>query len=146
MFKAFVAQAKSLGIPDEGLQKYVQSCFERLDRQKEREYKQKELEMEAKEKEREFDYSLRLEEEKTKRLHLEIQNRQVSVDDSADAGIRTADRNIGARPIYPKIPMFKERQDDIDSYLFRFETHATALGWDRTKGIRYLSALLDGII
>ena len=144
LFQSFVTQARTLGIPDEGLQKYVQGCFERLDRQKEREYKQKELELEAKQREKEIELEMVLEVEKTKRLQLDVQNRVAPQDDSADTGIRTADRGIGARPIYPKIPMFKERQDDIDSYLFRFETHATALGWDRTKWVTYLSALLDG--
>ena len=51
---------------------------------------------------------------------------------------------VGHRPTLPKLPAFREKTDDIDSYLFRFETHATALKWDRTHWVTYLSALLEG--
>ena len=44
----------------------------------------------------------------------------------------------------PKLPAFREQTDDIDSYLFCFEAHATALKWDKVHWVTYLSALLEG--
>ena len=45
----------------------------------------------------------------------------------------------------PKLPAFREKKpDDIDSYLLRFEAHATALKWDKAYWVTYLSALLEG--
>jgi hypothetical protein len=40
--------------------------------------------------------------------------------------------------------MFHEKQDDIDSFLYRFESHANALKWDKSQWVIYLSALLEG--
>ena len=44
----------------------------------------------------------------------------------------------------PKLPAFREKTDDIGSYLFRFEAHATALKWYKAHWVTYLSALLEG--
>ena len=58
-------------------------------------------------------------------------------------GIEKSSR-VGHRQTLPKPPTFRDKTDDIDSYLFRFETHATALKWDRAHWVTYLSALLEG--
>ena len=80
------------------------------------------------------------EEEETKRqVHA---HSQASTQDGGD-GPGQASR-VGHRPTLPKLPAFRDKTDDIDSYLFRFETHATALKWDRTHWVTYLSALLEG--
>ena len=80
------------------------------------------------------------EEEETKRqAHA---HSQASTQDGGD-GPGQASR-VGHRPTLPKLPAFRDKTDDIDSYLFRFETHATALKWDRTHWVTYLSALLEG--
>ena len=44
----------------------------------------------------------------------------------------------------PKLPYFDEKADDIESYLFRFEVHAKALGWEITEWPVALAALLKG--
>ena len=80
------------------------------------------------------------EEEETKRQAQA--NSQASTQDGGD-GPGQASR-VGHRPTLPKLPAFRDKTDDIDSYLFRFETHATALKWDRTHWVTYLSALLEG--
>ena len=80
------------------------------------------------------------EEEETKRQAQA--NSQASTQDGGE-GLGQASR-VGHRPTLPKLPAFRDKTDDIDSYLFRFETHATALKWDRTHWVTYLSALLEG--
>ena len=45
---------------------------------------------------------------------------------------------------FPKLPYFDEKTDQMDSYLTRFESYATACKWDPTMWALYLSALLKG--
>ncbi|XP_070183208.1 uncharacterized protein [Littorina saxatilis] len=112
------------------------------DRQKEREdaqieesRRQKELDREERDKEREH---------QLKQRELEIRQAEISAGSRAPQNGRDSHTNVGARPVYPRLPAFREQQDDIDSYLFRFETHAKSLGWEETRWITYLSALLEG--
>ena len=44
----------------------------------------------------------------------------------------------------PKIPAFDEGKDEMDSYLLRFETYATAQKWKKEDWATNLSALLKG--
>ncbi|XP_025103745.1 centrosome-associated protein CEP250-like [Pomacea canaliculata] len=44
----------------------------------------------------------------------------------------------------PKLPLFKEELDDIDSFLYRFESHANALRWPKDLWPLHLSAILQG--
>ena len=44
----------------------------------------------------------------------------------------------------PKIPYFEDKNDDIESYLFRFEKHAVVMGWDKPDWPCVLSTLLKG--
>ena len=68
---------------------------------------------------------------------------QASAQQDGGDGIGQTSR-VGHRPTLPKLPAFREKTDDIDSYLFRFEAHDTALKWDKAHWVTYLSALLDG--
>ena len=43
-----------------------------------------------------------------------------------------------------KIPAFDENQNDMDSYLLRFERYATAQRWKRAQWATTVSALLKG--
>ena len=45
---------------------------------------------------------------------------------------------------FPKLPYFDEKMDQMDSYLTRFESYATACKWDPAMWALYLSALLKG--
>ncbi|XP_070203305.1 uncharacterized protein [Littorina saxatilis] len=45
---------------------------------------------------------------------------------------------------YPRLPMFKEAIDSMDSFLCRFEAHAEALSWPKKDWGILLSAVLDG--
>ena len=44
----------------------------------------------------------------------------------------------------PKLPCFDDKQDQIDSYLLRFERYAAVCGWDKSDWAIHLSALLRG--
>ncbi|XP_041483470.1 uncharacterized protein LOC121430260 [Lytechinus variegatus] len=44
----------------------------------------------------------------------------------------------------PKLPIFNEEKDDLDSYLLRFEKYAVVHGWPRDTWALNLSALLSG--
>jgi hypothetical protein len=54
------------------------------------------------------------------------------------------DRPVGAKPVFPKLPRFVEKHDDIDSFMFRFEIYATSLNWEKSQWVTYLAALLEG--
>ena len=78
--------------------------------------------------------------EETKRVH--FQSKTMTVD--GDSSVIEEQKTVGPRPVFPKLPHFKEKSDDIDSYLFRFEQHASMLKWPKENWLTYLSALLDG--
>ena len=44
----------------------------------------------------------------------------------------------------PKIPRFRDGQDDLDSYIRRFERYATSVGWLQDDWAVSLSTLLTG--
>ena len=52
--------------------------------------------------------------------------------------------NGGSKPHIPPLPVFQEARDDIDSYLCRFERHASCVGWDKSDWALALSSLLSG--
>ena len=66
---------------------------------------------------------------------LELQNQQ-----QPEASNRSNDRQEKG----PKLPMFNETTDKIDSYLQRFERYAKANHWDENEWATSLSALLSG--
>ena len=44
----------------------------------------------------------------------------------------------------PKLPLFREDKDDIDSFFYRFETHARICKWDEESWPTYFAASLQG--
>ena len=150
LFTKFESQASRLELVGDKRVDYIKQCFERLERQREREAKQKEKELEENAKveierenakveiEREnAKVKIEIEREKTKQLEAQAQRPESSIRD------RTS-YSAGPKPVYPKLPMFREKQDDIDSFIYRFEAHAVALKWDQSQWVIYLSALLEG--
>ena len=169
LFATFLQRGKAFGLQETDLMDYVdkqiRQAQERQDRlivRREEEANRKQLELAAiKEREetarqKEQEETARQtakEQEETKRQIQKTKeeeetkrqaqaNSQASTQDGGD-GPGQASR-VGHRPTLPKLPAFRDKTDDIDSYLFRFETHATALKWDRTHWVTYLSALLEG--
>ncbi|XP_070183641.1 uncharacterized protein [Littorina saxatilis] len=167
-FEKFVKQAETLGLAAEKREKYVKESFDRLERKREKDEKQKEREMEEsrrqkelemeerrrqkaldreerqielKKEEREKDREHQLLKEREEREH-QLKQRELEIRQAElSAGSRTPQND---RDSHTRLPAFREQQDDIDSYLFRFETHAKSLGWEETRWITYLSALLEG--
>ena len=167
LFATFLQRGKAFGLQETDLMDYVdkqiRQAQERQDRlivRREEEANRKQLELAAiKEREEtarqtakeETARQTAKEQEETKRqAHAEEEetkrqahaHSQASTQDGGD-GPGQASR-VGHRPTLPKLPAFRDKTDDIDSYLFRFETHATALKWDKTHWVTYLSALLEG--
>ena len=172
VFNTFLKRGQSLGLEGDKLMKYIQDCFERDQRAKDRdadreaEIKAKELEAEIKAKELEAERTkeIRLKELEAERAARELEGRAKEIDleqrradhmfelerlkiqssqtETKSHGDHSS--HFGSRPQLPKLPSFKEKYDDIDSYLFRFENHAKSLGWKSDNWVIYLSALLEG--
>ena len=165
LFATFLQRGKAFGLQETDLMDYVdkqiRQAQERQDRlivRREEEANRKQLELAAiKEREEtarqtaKEETARQKEQEETKRqAHAEEEetkrqvhaHSQASTQDGGD-GPGQASR-VGHRPTLPKLPAFRDKTDDIDSYLFRFETHATTLKWDKTHWVTYLSALLEG--
>ena len=157
LFATFLQRGKAFGLQETDLMDYVdkqiRQAQERQDRlivRREEEANRKQLELElAAIKERE-ETARQKEQEETKRHAEEEETKrqahahsQASTQQDGGDGPGQASR-VGHRPTLPKLPAFRDKTDDIDSYLFRFETHATALKWDKTHWVTYLSALLEG--
>ena len=168
LFATFLQKGKAFGLQETELMDYVdkqiRQAQERQDRlivRREEEANRKQLELAAiKEREEtarqtakeQEETARQKEQEETKRqAHAEEEetkrqahaHSQPSTQQDGGDGPGQASR-VGHRPTLPKLPAFRDKTDHIDSYLFRFETHATALKWDRTHWVTYLSALLEG--
>ena len=157
LFATFLQRGKAFGLQETDLMDYVdkqiRQAQERQDRlivRREEEANRKQLELElAAIKEREETARQKEQEETKRHAEEEETKRQVHAHSQASSqqdggdGPGQASR-VGHRPTLPKLPAFRDKTDDIDSYLFRFETHATALKWDKTHWVTYLSALLEG--
>ena len=157
LFATFLQRGKAFGLQETDLMDYVdkqiRQAQERQDRlivRREEEANRRHLELAAIKEREETARQTAKEQEETKR-HAEEEEtkRQVHAHSQASSqqdggdGPGQASR-VGHRPTLPKLPAFRDKTDDIDSYLFRFETHATALKWDGTHWVTYLSALLEG--
>ena len=159
VFKTYLARGKSFGLEGDKLLKYVDDCYEREARNLARETEKVRLETEAEKVRLETEAEkVRIEAESEKvrvgvdlekeklRLEAEVRMRQLELETRqpvASRGNGDSDR-MGPKPVFPKLPMFRDKHDDIDSYLFRFESHAKALKWREDQWVTYLSALLEG--
>ncbi|XP_070184620.1 uncharacterized protein [Littorina saxatilis] len=164
----YLALGEKHGLKAEALFKFAQDQVDREERSQEREAKKIEAEVEAKKIEAEAE--AKKQETEVKRLETEAETKRLEIEANRDAKRLEADTearkmdlefkkaeaqqstggNAGGRsgpsirPQYPKLPMFKEDKDDIDSFLFRFETHAKANKWNDSEWATYLSAYLEG--
>ena len=168
LFATFLQRGKAFGLQETELMDYVdkqiRQAQERQDRlivRREEEANRKQLELElaaikereetARQTAKEQEETARQKEQEETKRHAEEEetkrqahaHSQASSQQDGGDGPGQASR-VGHRPTLPKLPAFRDKTDDIDSYLFRFETHATALKWDKTHWVTYLSALLEG--
>ncbi|PVD31987.1 hypothetical protein C0Q70_07413 [Pomacea canaliculata] len=154
---SFIAQGLKMGYTDSALEKYVQQCIERFDRYKERERERQERERQEREREIERERERERQErerQERERQERERQEREIEREFELEklrlqAGRRTEGEEIQAAGgtrggNLPKIPIFREDKDDIDSFIYRFEAHAVALRWEEKRRPLHLSALLQG--
>ena len=167
LFQTFMNRGKSFGLEGEKLIEYVDKnvvqALEREERMKEKERQKEKEESERLEKERdrqeetkrhklkldadiekqrqEEETRRQLAQEETKRLEIQAQIQAQNQNNNAES---QSLRSNGSKPPVPKLPPFREKTDDIDSYLFRFENHAISLNWDKNHWVTYLASLLDG--
>ena len=79
----------------------------------------------------------------------EMQARQLEVDrirnETLDVSTRAnTSRDMRAGIKIPKLPVFRESEDGIDSYLQRYERYAQNAGWSEDEYALGLSSLLTG--
>ena len=136
-----LALAQSLGLSPEAVERLVDQELrlikdkaEREDRNADRELKKLELETGEAEKVRE-------EAEKVRKHELELAQIRSTQD------VSSTSRNPSSMlPVYEglKMPTFNEGQDEIDSYLLRFECLTQLHKWEKTDYHIYLGSLLRG--
>ena len=123
----FVELGERLGLKETELREFVDKKelekFERDERAADREARKIEREIELERIKRETE------------LH-RIKNAELAVENAV--------QNSKPRAKLPKLPVFEENKDCIDSYLQRFERFATNAGWTDTIWAIHLSALLKG--
>ena len=147
-FDKYLAQGQKLGLTDQKLMDYVQQCEDRAQRLIDRD---REL-------------SLKIEEEGKMRKHVEIMKEMEitlklkehdveikKMDTERASNLNTEhgghghDSGAGPKTSYiPKLPPFDEKSDEIDSFLFRFESHAKSCGWTEDKWPLYAASLFKG--
>ncbi|XP_061171098.1 uncharacterized protein LOC133180643 [Saccostrea echinata] len=135
---------ESLGLKDEELTTFIreQQAIQRDERNAERELEKKRLDCEA-EKEK---VSLELEKE---RYWYEIE--QMKVEKVYESQVVNTSKDVQSdhsqgrvTPKAPKLPVFNEEHDEMDSFLLRFERYAEAQKWGEENWAVNLSALLRG--
>ena len=136
---AFLKQAKELGLSGEEVSKTLRDerAAARENQRKELELKEKELERVEAEKQR--NHEILLQEYLAKQKEQEVLLAQLGAKDSS-----TKEPSSSSRTEKPRIPAFDDSQDDMDSYLLRFERLASAYGWEKKDFALYLGTLLKG--
>ena len=150
---------EKLGLKDAELAKFIEENepkfaaeIEREERRMEREAKKeaeaedrqlqmKQMEIDSQKQARELEMQKEIEE---KRLELEMKKLEVETirrDDSKNES--TGLEWVSNKP-KPKLPVFDEKTDDMDSYLQRFEWIAENYQWDKAEWSFHLSQYLKG--
>ena len=163
-FDEYMSQAERLGLKGEEVKQYVKECqdrvrderaLQRAERQKDQEIEKEEKEREEREKEKEREFRLRekereeREKEREFRLReLELENerelRKIEATSKARHGPQEGNQPRSEHKYIPRLPPFDENKDDIDSFLFRFESHAAACGWPEEQWTLYIASLFKG--
>ena len=127
-------QAVQIGLAGDKIIEYVTQGMDREERAKEREQKKLEMEMEREQNKLEMEMELRQRE-----LELETERLRAQVDRASVAPTRE-------RAPFPKLPLFREKDDDIDSFIFRFESHAKLCRWNQNCWPIYFASCLQGAL
>ena len=128
----FIAQGKEFGLSGQELKDYVDACVKeaRDDRAEARQ-----VQIEAREAELQA---------KTQEANLVAQQIRLEELRKENGRGHSSNSKSGNKPSIPPLPVFQEGKDDIDSFLARFERHASCVGWERSDWALAISALLSG--
>ncbi|XP_067944465.1 uncharacterized protein [Watersipora subatra] len=130
---------------------------EEREKQREAEEREKQREAEEREKQREAEEREKQREAEERDKNRQIELRKIELDyelelkkaefneqlRSHSPGLNSTASTESTRRL-PKLPVFVDGKDTIDSYLQRFERFATNQAWDKKDWATYLSALLSG--
>ena len=131
------------------------------EKEKERELKEKESERDRELKEREMQLQKEKEEredrlkelemkyqaekeERERQKEIELERLKAQKDSQSRTQTQGDFSSHKGLPKVPKLPIFREGKDEMDSFLYRFETHAKACKWKKDDWPLYLAALLEG--
>ena len=146
----YIAKGKEIGLTGEALLKYVNERLERDERQRERDLEREEREkrVEREEKELNRQHQLQMEKIELEKLQVQAEMKKTESEERHRASplnsSMTSTESTTATGKVPKLPAFKEGQDELDSYLRRFERFAKSNKWEETTWATYLSPLLIG--
>ena len=115
---------------------------ERAEKQAERELAEKQAERELAEKQAEREYELQKMREEREFLLRQKEIEQSKIEESQAERVPSSTQK-GPTHV-PKLPLFREDKDDIDSFFYRFETHARICKWDEESWTTYFAASLQG--
>lgn len=87
---------------------------------------------------------LGLKDEDLKEIELETIKRETELQRQKNSEIAAASASVSSQAKLPKLPVFEETNDCIDSYLQRFERFAFNAKWEESTWAINLSALLKG--
>ena len=82
--------------------------------------------------------------QRTRKQEADLLAQQIRLEELRKANGTGPSPKCGNKPSIPPLPVFQEGKDDIDSYLCRFERHASCVGWSKPDWALALSALLSG--
>ena len=109
--------------------------------QMEREERERKAQMEREERERQVQKEIKLKEMELEEKRIE---KGILTKDTSSQGNGGQNSSKKSKTNFPKLPVFHEEKDDIDSFLFRFEAHAKAVGWKEEDWPIAMGTLLQG--
>ncbi|XP_071503098.1 uncharacterized protein [Diadema antillarum] len=119
----FIAQGKEFGFSGSELKEYVDECIKEASDER---------------------AETRRAETDARKEQADLIAQQIKLEELRNANGMGHRPKVGNKPCIPPLPVFQEGKDDIDSYLCRFERHASCVGWDKEDWALALSALLSG--
>ena len=150
-FDRLVKQAKQLGLEGLKIQKYVDDAIDKELRVNERmaESKKKmehdealrEQELKYKKEKAELEFKLKQEEQDHRQ---EMERKSLLLKEKQLETTGTLQLPQPNSKQFPKLPIFDEEKDEIDSFLFRFEAHAKACDWPEANWPIQFAAVLKG--
>ena len=105
----FIAQGKEFGFSGSELKEYVDECIKEA---------------------RDERAETRRAETDARKEQADLIAQQIKLEELRNANGMGHRPKVGNKPSIPPLPVFQEGKDDIDSYLCRFERHASCVGWD----------------